>query len=182
MLGALPILPLPAPPPDGDLGPLPPSQVTEQQKEEIPVSEEQSKANSTPASVATHTTTIGIIHPTPDIRNIILLTKLPNPYHAYYQHRLTEFRAQNQSSSQLSPSQLADSDVPMLTPSAPATDGNEAAEKPDPTPQFKPSLRKVLEPPEAEQYTVRLPEELQEKNWTLLSLQPSLLLEMENHS
>ncbi|KAK1576826.1 hypothetical protein Q3G72_016793 [Acer saccharum] len=186
MLGALPILPLPAPPPDGDLGPLPPSQVTEQQKEEIPVSEEQSKAISTPASVATHTRTIGIIHPPPDIRNIVdktsqfvakngpefekriiannannakfnFLNSL-DPYHAYYQHRLSEFRAQNQSSSQLSPSQLADSDVPMLTPSDPATDGNEATEKPDPTPQFKPSLRKVLEPPEAEHYTVRLPE------------------------
>ncbi|KAK0604571.1 hypothetical protein LWI29_017032 [Acer saccharum] len=115
MLGALPILPLPAPPSDGDLGPLPPSQVTEQQKEEIPVSEEQSKANSTPTSVATHTRTIGIIHPPPDIRNIVDKTSQfvakngpefekriiannannakfiflcsSDPYHAYCQHR-----------------------------------------------------------------------------------------------
>ncbi|KAK2634532.1 hypothetical protein Ddye_029324 [Dipteronia dyeriana] len=203
MLGALPILPLPAPPSDGDLGPLPPSQVTEQQKEEITVCEEQSKANSTPASVATHTRTIGIIHPPPDIRNIVDKTSQfvakngpefekriiannannakfnflssSDPYHAYYQHRLSEFRAQNQSSSQLSPSQLADSDVPMLTPSAPATDGNEAAEKPDPTPQFKPPLRKVLEPPEAEQYTVRLPEGITGEELDIIKLTAQLV-------
>ncbi|KHG08295.1 hypothetical protein F383_34885 [Gossypium arboreum] len=63
----MPILPLPAPPSDGDLGPLPPSQVPEAQNEEIQTNEEQNKAN----SVATHTRTIGIIHPPPDIRNIV---------------------------------------------------------------------------------------------------------------
>ncbi|KAK1552272.1 hypothetical protein Q3G72_013573 [Acer saccharum] len=119
MLEALPILPLLAPPSDGNLNPFPPSQVTEQQKEEIPVSDEQSKANSTPASVATHTRTIGIIHPPSDIRNIvdktsqfvakngpefenrIIANKANNakfnflsssdPYHAYCQHRFSEF-------------------------------------------------------------------------------------------
>ncbi|KAL5783263.1 hypothetical protein ACOSP7_008292 [Xanthoceras sorbifolium] len=180
MLGSLPILPLPAPPLDGDLGPLPPSQVTE----ENTANEEQSKASSTPpASVATHTRTIGIIHPPPDIRNIVDKTaqfvakngpefekriiannannakfnflSSSDPYHAYYQHRLSEFRAQNQSPS---PQPADSSAVPVLAPSTPAADSNELAEKPDPIPQFKPPVRKVLEPPEAEQYTVRLPE------------------------
>ncbi|XP_031285580.1 probable splicing factor 3A subunit 1 [Pistacia vera] len=185
MLGALPILPLPAPPSDGDLGPLPPSQVTEE-KEEKPSNEEQSKTNSAPVSVATHTRTIGIIHPPPDIRNIVDKTaqfvaknglefekriiannannakfnflSSSDPYHAYYQHRLTEFRAQNQSSTQQFPSQPLDIAVPESAPSAPAADSNDADAKPDTVAQFKPTIRKVLEPPEAEQYTVRLPE------------------------
>ena len=67
MLGSLPILPLPAPPSDGNLGPLPESQVID--------NEEQNKSNSVsvpaPATVATHTRTIGIIHPPPDIRTIV---------------------------------------------------------------------------------------------------------------
>ncbi|CBI27151.3 unnamed protein product, partial [Vitis vinifera] len=74
------------------------------------------KVNSAPASVATHTRTIGIIHPPPDIRNIVDKTAQfvakngpefekriiannagnakfnflngSDPYHAYYQHRL----------------------------------------------------------------------------------------------
>ena len=66
MLGSLPILPLPAPPSDGNLGPLPESQVIE---------EEQNQSNSAsvpaPVTVATHTRTIGIIHPPPDIRTIV---------------------------------------------------------------------------------------------------------------
>ncbi|PON36689.1 Splicing factor 3A subunit [Parasponia andersonii] len=186
MLGTGPILPLPAPPSDGNLGPLPLSQVSEQQKDEKPSNEEQNKSNSAPASVATHTRTIGIIHPPPDIRNIVDKTSqfvakngpefekriiannannakfnflIPSdPYHAYYQHRLSEFRAQTQSSAQQSSSQPSDSTAPESTPPPPASDGNETAVlKPDPSAQFKP-VRKVLEPPEAEQYTVRLPE------------------------
>lgn len=186
MLGTGPILPLPAPPSDGNLGPLPPSQVSEQQKDEEPSNEEQNKSNSAPASVATHTRTIGIIYPPPDIRNIVDKTSqfvakngpefekriianntgnakfnflIPSdPYHAYYQHRLAEFRAQNQSSAQQPSSQPADSTAPESAPPLPVADGNEtAALKPDPSAQFKP-VRKVLEPPEAEQYTVRLPE------------------------
>lgn len=186
MLGTGPILPLPAPPSDGNLGPLPLSQVSEQQKDEKPSNEEQNKSNSAPASVATHTRTIGIIHPPPDIRNIVDKTSqfvakngpefekriiannannakfnflIPSdPYHAYYQHRLSEFRAQTQSSAQQPSSQPSDSTAPESTPPPPASDGNETAGlKPDPSAQFKP-VRKVLEPPEAEQYTVRLPE------------------------
>ncbi|KAG0467354.1 hypothetical protein HPP92_018934 [Vanilla planifolia] len=67
MLG--PVLPLPAPPTDGDLGPTPPAQVIDESREEhtkpTPV------AVPPPPSVATHTRTIGIIHPPPDIRTII---------------------------------------------------------------------------------------------------------------
>ncbi|KAA8544699.1 hypothetical protein F0562_019454 [Nyssa sinensis] len=190
MLGALPILPLPAPPSDGNLGPIPPSQVPEQSNDEnnLETQEDQNKAskpNSASASVATHTRTIGIIHPPPDIRNIVDKTaqfvakngpefekriiannagnakfnflNASDPYHAYYQHRLSEFRAQNQASAQQPPSQPPDSAVLDSAPSAPAADDNEAAATPDPSAQFRP-VHKVLEPPEAEQYTVRLPE------------------------
>ncbi|XP_030483117.2 probable splicing factor 3A subunit 1 [Cannabis sativa] len=191
MLGGTgPILPLPAPPSDGNLGPLPPSQLTEEQQKEREREEQEqeelNKSNSVPASVATHTRTIGIIHPPPDIRNIVDKTSqfvakngpefekriianntgnakfnflIPSdPYHAYYQHRLSEFRAQNQSSSLQPSSQPADSTGPESAPPTTAADGDEtAAQKPDPSAQFRP-VRKVLEPPEAEQYTVRLPE------------------------
>lgn len=182
MLGSLPILPLPAPPLDGNLGPLPASQVPDEQQDERPSNEGQNTANSAPSTVATHTRTIGIIHPPPDIRTIVDKTaqfvakngpefekriiannagnvkfnflNASDPYHAYYQHRLSESRAQNLSSAQ----QPTDSAVAELLPSAPAADGNEAAAaKVDLSALFKP-VRKVLEPPEAEQYTVRLPE------------------------
>ncbi|XP_012478864.1 probable splicing factor 3A subunit 1 [Gossypium raimondii] len=194
MPGVMPILPLPAPPSDGDLGPLPPSQVPEAQNEEIQTNEEQNKAN----SVATHTRTIGIIHPPPDIRNIVdktaqfvakngpefekriiannannvkfnFLTS-SDPYHAYYQHRLSEFRAQNQNqpnSQQQQPQLQSAGSAPAETATAAAAaaaaaaDGNDAAvvvAKPDPAALFRLPVRKNLEPPEAAQYTVRLPE------------------------
>ncbi|XP_028796540.1 probable splicing factor 3A subunit 1 [Neltuma alba] len=189
MLGSLPILPLPAPPSDGNLGPRPEAQLPEEREDEKSSKEEEAKSNST--SVATHTRTIGIIHPPPDIRTIVDKTaqfvakngpefekriianntgnvkfnflNSSDPYHAYYQHRLAEFRAQNQSSTLQSPLQPVDSALSEPTLSAPASDINDAAAaptaatKPDPSSQFKP-VRKVLEPPEAEQYTVRLPE------------------------
>ncbi|KAG5245372.1 splicing factor [Salix suchowensis] len=177
------ILPLPAPPVNGDGSPLPMSQVVEQQpRDDKPVSEEQSRA-----PVATHTRTIGIIHPPPDIRSIVDKTSQfvakngpefekriiannannakfnflnsSDPYHAYYQHRLAEFRAQNQAPGQQPTSQPADSAAPDSAPKPDsASDGNEAATKPDPAAQFRLPPPKVLEPPEAEQYTVRLPE------------------------
>ncbi|XP_048423723.1 probable splicing factor 3A subunit 1 [Pyrus x bretschneideri] len=181
MIGS--ILPLPAPPSDGDLGPLPESQVTELSQDENQLNEELSKANST--SVATHTRAIGIIHPPPDIRNIVDKTAQfvakngpefekrimanntgnakfsflisTDPYHAYYQHRLSEFRAQNQSSGQQPSTQPAESASPESAPPAPAADGEAGTPKPDPSAQFRP-VRKVLEPPQAEEYTVRLPE------------------------
>ncbi|KAJ9141242.1 hypothetical protein P3X46_031802 [Hevea brasiliensis] len=176
------ILPLPAPPPSGDSS-ASPSQVLEQQssKEDKTASDDQNKA-----PVATHTRTIGIIHPPPDIRNIVDKTAQfvakngpefekriiannannakfnflnpSDPYHAYYQHHLSEFRALNQSSAQQPPSQPSDSDATESTPSAPVTDATDTAPRPDPTAQFRPPPRKVLEPPEAEQYTIRLPE------------------------
>ncbi|KAI7998818.1 putative splicing factor 3A subunit 1 [Camellia lanceoleosa] len=183
MLGTFPILPLPAPPSDGNLGPLPPSQVSDQSDDEKKLeTEDQNRPNSVPTSVATHTRTIGIIHPPPDIRNIVDKTaqfvakngpefekriiannagnakfnflNASDPYHAYYQHRLSEFRAQNQTSSLQQPS---DTSAPESAPSVPDADDNEAVTKSDPSAQFRP-VRKVLEPPEAEQYTVRLPE------------------------
>lgn len=186
-MGALPILPLPAPPSDGNLGPLPPAQVTEEDVKMNESEEDQnkaSKANSTPASVATHTRTIGIIYPPPDIRNIVDKTaqfvakngpefekriiannagnpkfnflNSSDPYHAYYQHRLSEARVQNQTSAQ-QPPQPADSAVSESAPAVLPVDGKDAATKTDLSAQFKP-VRKVLEPPETEQYTVRLPE------------------------
>lgn len=185
MLGSLPILPLPAPPSDGNLGPLPASQVSEQSKDDKQTPEEQKEETSAPVSIATHTRTIGIIHPPPDIRNIVDKTaqfvakngpefekrivannagnvkfnflNASDPYHAYYQHRLSEFRAQNQSSAQQPSTQTPDSAAPELTPVPPPADGSEAAVKPDEAAQFRP-IKKVLVPPEAEQYTVRLPE------------------------
>ncbi|KAK7380817.1 hypothetical protein VNO78_33336 [Psophocarpus tetragonolobus] len=131
--------------------------------------------------------TIGIIHPPPDIRTIVdktaqfvakngpefeqriiannarnvkfSLLNSSDRYHAYYQHHLSELHVQNQSSAQLPSSQPSDSAVPESAPSAPVLDSNgvTATEKPVVSAQSKP-VRKVLEPPEAEQYKVRLPE------------------------
>ncbi|KAI3421650.1 uncharacterized protein J3R85_012002 [Psidium guajava] len=182
MLGATPILPLPAPPSDGNLGPLPPSQLPEEQEEDKMENEDNGKA--TPASVATHTRTIGIIHPPPDIKNIVDKTaqfvakngpeferriiannagnakfnflNSSDPYHAYYQHRLSEFRAQTQVSAQQTP-QSADSAVSESVPAAPVVQATAESIQSDILAQLKPA-RKVLEPPETEQYTVRLPE------------------------
>ncbi|VFQ73504.1 unnamed protein product [Cuscuta campestris] len=184
MLGSLPLLPLPPATEDGNLGPLPPSQLTEEDSDgikELKEEEEKKKNNSAPVSVATHTRTIGIIYPPPDIRSIVDKTSQfvvkngpdferriihsnagnakfnflnpSDPYHAYYQHRLSEGRAQSLASAQ----PPSESDAPESAPSAPATDDVDAAAKPDPSAPFRP-VRKVLEPPEPEQYTVRLPE------------------------
>ncbi|KAM1833154.1 hypothetical protein ACFX13_023006 [Malus domestica] len=187
MIGS--IFPLPAPPSDGDLGPLPESQVTEVNQDEKQLDEELSKANST--FVVTHTRAIGIIHPPPDIRNIVDKTAQfvaknglefekrimanntgnakfnflisTDPYHAYYQHRLSEFRAQNQSFGQRPYTQPVDFASPESVPPTPAVDGEIRAPKPDPSAQFKP-VRKVLKPPQAEKYTVRLPEDKLKKS------------------
>ncbi|KAG9448518.1 hypothetical protein H6P81_008483 [Aristolochia fimbriata] len=186
MLGALPILPLPAPPADGNLGPLPAAQVSEEKTSEKPATDLKME-NSAPTSVATHTRTIGIIHPPPDIRNIVDKTaqfvakngpefekrilannagnakfnflSSSDPYHAYYQHRMSEFRAQLQSSAQQpAPSQASESatDSGAAAAAAGAADVAEAAKTDKPS-LFLP-VQKVLEPPEPEQYTVRLPE------------------------
>ncbi|ERN09458.1 hypothetical protein AMTRI_Chr09g32460 [Amborella trichopoda] len=189
MPGLAEILTLPAPPSDGNLGPLPPSQLTEETPKDKGSQQEQQTSTTSPSppvSVPTHTKTIGIIHPPPDIRNIVdktaqfvarngpefekrILANEKNnakfnflnpsdPYHAYYQHRVSEFRTQLQSSTQAAPIQagpIPDAQNDASAPaSVPALETNEAAK---PESQFKP-IRKVLEPPEAEQYTVRLPE------------------------
>ncbi|XP_057811987.1 probable splicing factor 3A subunit 1 [Salvia miltiorrhiza] len=187
MLGSLPILPLPAPPEDGDLGPLPAAQVTEESDDERNLENEDQKMaidkpSSAPPSVATHTRSIGVIHPPIDIRTIVDKTaqfvakngpefekriiannegnakfnflRASDPYHAYYQHRLAESRAQNLSSATQPPQSEP---APESVSSAPAADASDASAKPDHSAQFRP-VRKVLEPPEAEQYTVRLPE------------------------
>ncbi|KAJ0427901.1 putative Ubiquitin-like domain, splicing factor 3A subunit 1, Ubiquitin-like domain superfamily [Helianthus annuus] len=185
MLGSLPILPLPAPPADGDLGPLPPSQVENDSKDvHMQDGDDDPNKSNPPASIATHTRTIGIIHPPPDIRTIVDKTASfvakngpefekriiasnagnpkfnflngSDPYHAYYQHRLAEFRAQNQAPGQQS-SQPSDAPDTEPAPSAAPADGNDATEKTDPSAKFRP-VKKVLDPPEAEQYTIRLPE------------------------
>ncbi|KAH0458162.1 hypothetical protein IEQ34_013477 [Dendrobium chrysotoxum] len=86
-----------------------------------------------------------------------------DPYHAYYQHRVSEHRIQVQSSQQTvsDPSQPAESGSTAsaaVTPAQLAADDGDAAKPADSAVQFLIPPRKVLEPPEAEQYTVRLPE------------------------
>nr|XP_043613963.1 probable splicing factor 3A subunit 1 [Erigeron canadensis] len=126
MLGSLPTLPLPAPPSDGDLGPPPAAQVQNDSDDELVqvVEEDQNRSNASHASIATHTRTIGIIQPPPDLRTIVDKTASfvakngleferrviasnsgkpmfnffngSDPYHAYYQDQLSKFRSQNQ--------------------------------------------------------------------------------------
>ncbi|CAL9010387.1 unnamed protein product [Prunus brigantina] len=175
-------LPLQAPPDDDGSSVLPisASQGTEVSKQFMNKEEELSKTNLPCTSVTTHTRAIGIIYPPLDIRNIVdktaefvakngpefeqrVLAKntgnakfnfliSSSPFHAYYQHRLSEFRGQQPSS------QFADSAAPESAPPAPAADGEAGgAPKPDLSAHFKPAC-KVLETPEAEQYTVRLPQ------------------------
>lgn len=111
MVGCRAIFTLPAPSPDGDLGPLPAAQVEEeQQNTELATLDQNTRV---PATVAIHSRTIGSIHPAPDIRNIVdkiaqfvaknglefekrilannaanvkfNFLNSPDPYHAYYQ-------------------------------------------------------------------------------------------------
>ncbi|KAM1384964.1 hypothetical protein PS2_036825 [Malus domestica] len=85
-----------------------------------------------------------------------------SPYHAYYQHRLSEFRDRNQ--------QPANSAEPELgAPQAPAIKGGAGAPVPDPSAQFKP-VRKVIETPESEQYTVRIPEGITGEEFDIIKL------------
>ncbi|KAL5723011.1 hypothetical protein ACHQM5_006459 [Ranunculus cassubicifolius] len=182
MLGSLPILPLPAPPTDGNLGPLPASQVTETSQPN------DSPPPAAPTQVATHTKPLGIIYPPPDIRSIVDKTVsfvskngpdferrimsnnagnakfnflIPtDPYHAYYQHRLLESRNQAQQAP-LEDSEMGGSEEAAQS----GGDGNQSVAKEAALAKEKSDLaallrqpRKPLEPPEAEQYTVRIPE------------------------
>ncbi|KAL5993671.1 hypothetical protein ACLOJK_040923 [Asimina triloba] len=71
-----------------------------------------------------------------------------DPYHSYYQHRISEFQAAQQST----PWQPADSAAaPEAGAAAPAMDCKEEAAHSNSSALFKPPVHKVLEPPEAEQ-------------------------------
>ncbi|KAJ7955190.1 Splicing factor 3A subunit [Quillaja saponaria] len=120
MLGSLPILPLPAPPSDGNLGPLPPSQVSEEQKDGTSPTEEQ---NQLPPA-------IGCQNSVPKI-NLLRSRFLQSLQIQLYLSQPHLF-------------------WPLMEMTA-------VSAKPDPSAQFRP-VQKVLEPPEAEQYTVRLPD------------------------
>jgi splicing factor 3A subunit 1 len=149
------------------------------------------------ATVATHTRTIGIIHPPPDIRVIIEKTATfvakngpeferriislnqgnakfnflqpSDPYHAYYHHRVSELAAAPPGSDTPAGGEpdgaaSAAPDGAALAPApadgtAPADCAAAADAKPDHSAPFRvPPPTKVLVPPKAELYTVRLPE------------------------
>ncbi|CAA7032536.1 unnamed protein product [Microthlaspi erraticum] len=182
MFSSGPILPLEAPPTDGNLGPLPPSQLTDQEIEERELQAQQNSSNQARVAVATHTKTIGIIHPPPDIRSIVEKTAhfvgknglefekrimaenaknakfnfltSSDPYHAYYQHKLTEYRTQNQDGAP-----VTDSDGTDLQPDAAAVadEGEGGEAQADIQAQFR-IPAKPLEEPEPEKYTIRVPE------------------------
>ncbi|KAI7725816.1 hypothetical protein M8C21_031773, partial [Ambrosia artemisiifolia] len=147
-----------------------------------------SMSNSDSASIATHAQTIGIIHPPPDIKNIVDKTvsfvakhgpefekriigrNAGNPkfnflngsdlYHAYYQHRLAEFHAQDQAPWQ----QSSDALEPESNPN----------DKTDQSAMFRP-VKKVLDPPEREQYTIQLPEGITGEELDIIKLTAQLV-------
>ncbi|KAJ3691810.1 hypothetical protein LUZ61_020974 [Rhynchospora tenuis] len=166
---AAPILPLPAPPLRNDND-------KDKDKDNASPTEEEPSAPA-PAPVATHTRTIGIIYPPPDIKAIVektaqyvakngsdferqILAKnagnpkfnflIPSdPYHAYYQSRVSTHALHALQSTD------ADADAPPSQPDSaskpPAADStNDEFRAPPP--------KKILDPPPSEQYTVRLPE------------------------
>lgn len=179
---------LPAPPIGGISGPLPLAQQVDADlaQNDGSMSPPALPAAAAPVSVATHTKTIGMIHPPPDIRSIVDKTaqfvarngpeferrilangrnnvkfnflNSSDPYHAYYQHRVSEFKAQLQTPSQ-APSLAAavvaaGASGPTEAGAVPSSkEASEAVKFEVPKP-----VAKILEPPEPEQYTVRLPE------------------------
>ncbi|CAH2037681.1 unnamed protein product [Thlaspi arvense] len=194
MFSSTQILPLEAPPVDGNLGPLPPSQLTDQEVEERELQSEQNISNRAPESVATHTRTIGIIHPPPDIRTIVEKTAQfvsknglefekrimasnannakfnfltsSDPYHAFYQHKLTEYRAQNQDGAMATDSDGTDL---QLDANAAADEGEAGEAQPDLQAQFR-VPPKTLVAPEPEKYTVRLPEGITSEELDIIRL------------
>ncbi|KAG2590467.1 probable splicing factor 3A subunit 1 [Panicum virgatum] len=179
-----PILTLPAP--EGNGG-----DADQQQQVPPPPPPPGAKAEP-PATVATHTRTIGIIHPPPDIRVIIEKTATfvakngpeferriishnqgnakfnflqpSDPYHAYYQHRVAEIAAAPPGADTPAGAEpdAAPADAQASAPAdgaaAPA-DGASADAKADHSAPFRVAPPpKVLVPPKAELYTVRLPE------------------------
>ncbi|KAJ3696394.1 hypothetical protein LUZ61_000099 [Rhynchospora tenuis] len=167
---AAPILPLPAPPLNDNHN--------DNDKDNSSPKEEEEPSTPAPAPVATHTRTIGIIYPPPDIKAIVektaqyvakngsdferqILAKnagnpkfnflIPSdPYHAYYQSRVSTHALQLQNTS-------TDADAPPSQPDSaskpPAADSDSTND------DFRaPPPKKILDPPPSEQYTVRLPE------------------------
>ncbi|KAJ4915788.1 putative splicing factor 3A subunit 1 [Raphanus sativus] len=185
MFSSSKILPLEAPPTDGNLGPLPPSQLTEQEAEERELQNSSSNQAAPVESVATHTRTIGIIHPPPDIRSIVEKTAQfvsknglefekrivasnaknakfnfltsSDPYHAFYQHKLAEYRAQNQDGAQGNDDDTDGQNLQLDATGGGGGDGEAGEGQADLQAQFR-VPPKPLEPPEPEKYTVRLPE------------------------
>ncbi|EOA37486.1 hypothetical protein CARUB_v10011640mg [Capsella rubella] len=165
------ILPLEAPPADGNLGPLPPSQITDGEMEEKELQAEQNNSNQAPVvvTVDTHTNPIGIIYPPKGIKDIIERTALfvsklglvfenkvkaekaskvnfnflknDDPYHAFYLHKLSEYSAQKQDGA----TQITISEDPEACDAVP-----------DPQAPFR-VPPKPLEEPEPLKYTVRIP-------------------------
>ncbi|KAL6849928.1 hypothetical protein ACP4OV_020555 [Aristida adscensionis] len=185
-----PILTLPAPEGNGGGG----GDADHQSQQPAPPPPPGAKAEP-PPPVATHTRSIGIIHPPPDIRVIIEKTATfvakngpeferriishnqgnakfnflqpSDPYHAYYQHRISELQAAPPGADA-----PGGAEPDGAAPGAPAADGSAADgaapadggaaaadAKPDHSAPFRvPPPTKVLVPPKAELYTVRLPE------------------------
>jgi splicing factor 3A subunit 1 len=170
------ILTLPAPEGNGTEG----GDADQQLQQEPPKPPPPGAKADPPATVATHTRTIGIIHPPPDIRVIIEKTATfvakngpeferriishnqgnakfnflqpSDPYHAYYQHRVSEIGA-------APPGADAASAAAVVAAAAAPADGSAADAKADHSAPFRVAPPpKVLVPPKAELYTVRLPE------------------------
>ena len=169
------VLALPAPP-EGGLGVLPESQVAA----DADMKEAGAVPHKPPQMVATQTKTIGMIHPPPDIRSIVdktaqfvakngpefekrILANEKNnvkfnflnstdPYHAYYQHRVSEFKAQL-----AAPAGAAPANAPVKT----EEEARAAQEQVDASAAEVAAVKppgKVLEPPEPDVYTVAVPE------------------------
>lgn len=169
------VLALPAPPEDG-LGVLPESQV--QAAPDVDMKEVPHKP---PQMVATQTKTIGMIHPPPDIRSIVDKTaqfvakngpefekrilaneknnvkfnflNATDPYHAYYQHRVSEFKAQL-----AAPPGAVSVAAPVKSEGEARAAAQEQSEADAEEAAAVKAPRKVLEPPEPDAYTVHVPE------------------------
>ncbi|GJN06242.1 hypothetical protein PR202_ga23950 [Eleusine coracana subsp. coracana] len=199
-----PILTLPAPEGDGGGG----GDAVQQQQASSPSPSPGARADP-PAMVATHTRTIGIIHPPPDIRVIIEKTATfvakngpeferriislnqgnakfnflqpSDPYHAYYQHRVSELAASPPGADAPAGGEPDGGDgaapVPAPTDGTAPSDGTAAADaKPDHSAPFRVlPPTKVLVPPKAELYTVRLPEGITGEELDIIKLTAQVL-------
>ncbi|EFJ17592.1 hypothetical protein SELMODRAFT_114587 [Selaginella moellendorffii] len=195
------VLALPAPKPGDIDGPLPPAQLVKAEDTEM---EDAAAAadvitGAKPATVASQTRNIGMIHPPPDIRSIIDKTahfvakngvdferkimtneqknvkfnflNSSDPYHAYYQHRISEEKSGNGPPPPPPPSSATDPSKPPLSATAAAAataTATAAAQKFDISQFIQPS--KVVEPPEAEQFLLKLPEGLTGQDLDIIKL------------